>query len=113
MATVTHFIRCGGGVEKTDLDVHYSTVPQQKYAACRGSKYDDISATSKQARVPYLGEKQNPIYMHIYSCTYMPEGTVEFDPPVGQPQLEFYMHASVLPHGETIYKLCGSVQKKT
>ena len=105
MAAVTHFTRCGGGVvEKTDLDVHYSAVPQQKYTTCRGHKYDGIPATSKQAGVPYLGEKQKP---NIY--TYMPEGTVEFDPRVGKPQLEFYVHASVFLQGETIYKLCGRV----
>ena len=68
MAAVTHFTRCGGRVvENTDSDVHYSAVPQQKCAACRGRKCDVIPATSKEAGVPYLGEKQKPnIYIHTY-----------------------------------------------
>ena len=88
-----------GWWEKTDLDVHYSTVPQQKYVTCQGHKYDVIPATSKQAGVPYLGEKQKS---NINMYTYMPKGTVEFNPWVGKPQLEFYVHTSVLPQGETI-----------
>ena len=31
---------------------------------------------------------------------------------MGKPQVEFYVHASVLPQGETIYKLCGSKQER-
>ena len=64
--------RWGGG--KTDLDVHYSAVPQQKYTVCQGHKCDVILATSKQVGVHYLGEKQKPnIYIHML------EGTVEFE----------------------------------
>ena len=61
MATETQLYqmwRQGGG--KTDLNVTLSHGPQQKYAACQGHKYDVIPATSKQAGVPYLGEKQKP-----------------------------------------------------
>ena len=91
---------------KNDLDVTLFHGPQQKYAACQERNYDVISATSKQTGVPYVGEKQKPnIYIHTYQRELLNS--------LGKPQLESYVHASVLPQGETIYKLCGSVQNKT
>ena len=42
-------------------------VLQQKYAACQERNYDVISATSKQAGVPYVGEKQKTQYIYIHA----------------------------------------------
>ena len=41
-----------------------------------------------------LESSKNPIYIHIYQRELLNS--------LGKPQLEFYMHTSVLPQGETI-----------